>query len=316
MRVIFFGTPEFAVPSLQALLSSRYQVCTVVTQPDRPAGRGQRLRASAIKDLALAHGLPVLQPEKVSRPENLAVLERYNPQFLVVVAFGQILPRQLLDLPSIGPLNVHASLLPRYRGAAPVNWALVRGERWSGVTTMVMEETLDTGPILLQQRLEIPDTMTAGELSLELARMGAAILVPSLDGLREGSLVPVRQDDSQACYAPRIRKEMARISWDADAVAVHNLIRGLNPWPTAYSEFRGEQLRVLRSRPLPGEKSSTAAGTFLGLGEQGIRVQCGGRSVLELLEVQLPGKSRISGRAFASGARLDAGEILFGSNPG
>lgn len=317
MRVLFFGTPEFAIPSLKALLGSSYEVCAVFTQPDRPAGRGQRAQAPAIKTLALGAGIPVFQPEKIRSPENQPLLESYRPDFIAVVAYGQILPAWLLQLPRMGCVNVHGSLLPRYRGAAPVAWAILNGEAITGVTTMLMDEHLDTGPMLLKKEVEITATMTAGELAGRLAAVGSELLIQTLDGLKGATLKPTPQDDSLASFAPRITKEMALISWDREARYLHNQIRGLNPWPLAYSECQGQRLQIIRSSPpseprMPGE----LAGTFLGVTGPGMNLVCGEGSVLEILEVQPAGKKRMSAREYANGARLKRGERPFRTSRG
>lgn len=316
MRVLFFGTPEFALPSLKKLLSSPYEVVAVVTQPDRPAGRGQRLQAPPVKILAEEAGLPVLQPLKIRDPQYQPALQSFEPDFLVVVAFGQILPQWLLQLPRMGPVNVHASLLPLYRGAAPIQWAIMNGERESGVTTMLMEESLDTGPILLQQRVPLRDSVTAGELSAQLAEAGADLLLPTLEGLKEGAIQPVRQDDGRATYAPRITKEMSRIDFERDAVSICNQIRALNPWPLASTLYRGEMLHVYLARPGAGPaRPGTAGGTFLGCSREGLLVQCGAGTIMEILGMQLAGRSLVTGRAFANGARLKPGAPLFTARP-
>jgi methionyl-tRNA formyltransferase len=309
MRVVFLGTPEFAVPALQELLDHSYEVCGVFTQPDRPAGRGHKLQPAPVKALAQAQGIPVFQPEKIRNDENRALFQKLQPDFIVVVAYGQILPGWLLQSARLAPINLHASLLPRYRGAAPVAWAIIKGETTTGVTTMVMQEKLDAGPILLQREIPIPLTMTAGELSKELSELGAGLLIQTLELWRRDGVHPVEQDESLVTWAPRIVKEAARISWAKRAAELHDLIRGLNPWPVASSTFRGERLQIWRS--FPGEYDPQGApGTFLGLSDDGIRVQCGEGTVLNLMEVQLPGKARISGRQFTSGVHLRAGEVL------
>jgi methionyl-tRNA formyltransferase len=314
MRVVFMGTPEFAVPSLKTLLAGGCDVCAVVTQPDRPAGRGRRVQSSPVKLLAEAGGVPVYQPEKVRDPRHHEFFESCMSDFLVVVAFGQILPAWLLELPKVAAVNVHASLLPRYRGAAPINWAIMNGETTSGVTTMLMEERLDSGPILLQKVLPIPPEMTAGQLAERLAREGADLLMPTLEALRDGTLHGTIQDESRASYAPRITKEMAPVAWKQAAVQVHNLIRALNPWPLAHTEFRGQKLQLFSSRADTGAaRSDGKPGCYLGSTREGMRIQCGDGAVLELLEVQLAGKGRVSGRDFANGARLKPGDILFPS---
>lgn len=311
MRVIFLGTPDFAIPSLRVLIDSPYQVVAVFTQPDRPAGRGQRLHASPVKVLAAAAGIPVFAPERLRNEENRRIVESLAADFIVVVAYGQILPRWFLDAARIAPVNVHGSLLPRYRGAAPVIWSLLNGDPITGVTTMWMDEHLDTGDILLREELPVPDTMTAGELAEELARRGAGLVVPTLDGLRSGSIARTPQDHGQATMAPRIDKSMGRIDWPRAAREIHNLVRAFNPWPLAYTEFRGSKLQVLRSHPVPDmEAAGQPPGTFLGVCGDALRISCGGGTALDLLRVQLAGRSAVSGREFVSGAHLQPGTVL------
>jgi methionyl-tRNA formyltransferase len=311
MRVVFLGTPEFAVPSLEALLREAYEVCAVFTQPDRPAGRGQKPHAPAIKHRALDARIPVFQPEKIRNPENRPVIESLRPDFIVVVAYGQILPAWLLQLPRFGCINVHGSLLPRYRGAAPVAWAVLNGDATTGITTMLMDEHLDTGPMLLKREVEITATMTSGELASRLALVGAELLIPSLEGLQTGALKPTPQDDSRASLAPRITKEMAPILWSRDAWSIHNQIRGLNPWPLALVECHGQKLQILMSGPPDGSRMpEKKAGTFLGTSERGMKIACAEGSVLEILEVQPAGKRRMSAREYANGARLSPGEPM------
>lgn len=311
MRVAFLGTPTFAVPALQSLIDHGCEICAVVTQPDRPSGRGHKLKCSPVKALAKTQGIQVFQPEKIKDKENRNVFEKLQPDFVVVVAYGQILPGWLLECARFGAVNIHASLLPRYRGAAPIPWAILNGEVVTGVTTMIMEETLDSGPILLQKAIPIPLTATAGELAEVLSAIGADLLIQTLDGMSKNALNPVLQDEGKISWAPRITKEMARISWEKRALDVHNQIRAMNPWPIAYAIFRDERMKILRSLPEEGfSDPKKKPGEFLGLSGNGLRVQCGEGTVLELLELQMPGKSRVSGREFASGARLNPGESL------
>jgi len=311
MRVIFLGTPEFAIPSLKTLLGSAHEVCAVFTQPDRPAGRGQKSQAPPVKSVAAGAGLPVYQPEKIRSPENRPIIESFRPDVIVVAAFGQILPPWVLELPRLGCVNVHASLLPRYRGAAPVAWAILNGERVTGITTMLMDEHLDTGPMLLRKEIEISAEVTAGELSAQMAQLGADLVLPTLAGLAEGTIKPIAQDDTMATLAPRITKEMAPIDWNREAAAIHNRVRGLNPWPLAACECRGKRIQVLRSAaPGAATPQTMPAGTFMGVSERGMRVSCGEGTVLEILEVQPAGKRRMPGRDFANGARLRLGEKL------
>jgi methionyl-tRNA formyltransferase len=309
MRIVFLGTPEFAVPVLQQLIESSYEICAVFTQPDRPSGRGQKHRPSPVKTLASARGIPVYMPEKIRLEENRSIFRDLHPDFIVVVAYGQILPQWLLQSARILPLNIHASLLPRYRGAAPINWAIINGEAVTGVSIMVMEEKLDSGPVLTQQEVSVPLTMTAGELSNHLSGIGAGLLIRTLEALDQNTIKAVVQDESLVSWAPRITKEMASISWGKSALAIHNQIRGMNPWPGAYADFRGRRLHIWRSLPEPGI-ADAAPGTILGTMGEGVRVQCGAGTVLSLEEMQMPGKSRISGRQFANGARLHAGDRL------
>jgi methionyl-tRNA formyltransferase len=309
MRVVFLGTPEFAVPALRKLLESSYEVCGVFTQPDRPAGRGHKLQPTPVKTLAEMQGIPVFQPAKIRLEENRSIFQKLHPDFIVVVAYGQILPGWLLQSARIAPINIHASLLPRYRGAAPIAWAIIKGETATGVSTTVMQEKLDAGPVLLQREIPIPLTMTAGELSDELAEMGAGLLIRTLDLMQQNGVSAVQQDESLVTWAPRITKDISRISWEKRASELHDLIRGLNPWPVANAQFRGERLQIWRSYPGSYEPQG-APGTYLGLSEDGIRVQCGEGTVLNLMEVQLPGKTRITGKQFTSGAHLRVGDIL------
>jgi methionyl-tRNA formyltransferase len=312
MRVIFLGTPEFAVPSLQALIQSPHEVCAVFTQPDRPAGRGQKPQPPPVKSFAIGAGIAVFQPEKIRVLENRPVLESYQPDFIVVVAYGQILPAWLLELPRLGCVNVHGSLLPRYRGAAPIAWAIINGDTITGITTMLMDEHLDTGPMLLTQEVPIAGSMTSGQLTDKMAQVGAELLIPTLAGLQNGSVKPVAQDDALATLAPRITKDMARISWDRDARGIHNLIRGLNPWPLAFSECLGNRIQIIQSLPPDNAPAiSGQPGTYLGVTGKGLRVACGAGSVLEILELQPAGKKRVTGRDFANGARLTPGQLIF-----
>jgi len=314
MRVVFLGTPGFARSSLHALIESQYEVAAVFTQPDRPSGRGQHLQPPPVKLLALEHNISVYQPEKIRSEENRAVFEKLRPDFIAVAAFGQILPAWLLQAASIATVNVHASLLPHYRGAAPIIWALLNGDAVSGVTTMLMDEHLDTGPVLLKSEVPLTDTITAGELEPVLAERGARLLIETLARLQSGTLCPEPQDDTQATFAPRIKKEMAQIDWSKSAREIHNLIRAFNPWPLAFSDFNNQRVQILGSQPEPGATGRSAPGTFLGVTKDGLRVQCGNGTTLELLQLQPASKRAVSGREFAIGARLKANEFVFGKN--
>jgi methionyl-tRNA formyltransferase len=312
MRIIFLGTPAFAVPSLQSITDHGCEIGAVFTQPDRPSGRGQKLQASPVKAMAQSRGIPVFQPEKIRSEENRPLFEDIRPDYIIVVAYGQILPGWLLKSARFGAINIHASLLPRYRGAAPILWAILNGETSTGVTTMMMEERLDSGPILLQEEVPISLSKTAGELAEDLSIVGADLLLRTLDGLRSKSIEPRVQDECRVSWAPRIKKEMAQISWEKNARDIHNQIRAMNPWPVAYTEFQGKRLHIWRS--LPEDRSSSleaAPGTFLGLSQNGLRVQCGEGTVVELFEVQMPSRGRVNGREFAIGTHLQKGEPIF-----
>ena len=306
MRLIFLGTPSFAAPSLDAV-ARKHETISVVTQPDRPKGRGQELAASPVKQAAMRLGLPVYQPERIRRPEAQAHLAALAPEIMIVVGYGQIIPQSVIDIAPRGIVNVHASLLPKYRGAAPVQWAIVNGETRTGVTTMQINAGLDTGDILIERETEIGPEETALELSERLAMMGAELLIETLDGLARGAITPRKQDDAQASHAPILKKEDGAISWNQPAKAIHNRIRGLLPWPGAHTRFRGQLLHIWRARV---ESARAALPTGQVVAGPGFRIACGDGDVLELLEVQLEGRKRMSGEAFANGQRLGKNEIL------
>ena len=317
MQVVFMGTPEFAVPSLEALLnlSQQCKVVGVMTQPDRPAGRGQRLTAPPVKLLADRHDVPVFQADRLrGNLEALEFLRSREPDLNVVVAFGQILTSEFFDYPSLGTLNVHASLLPKYRGAAPVIHALINGETLSGVTIMKIDEGMDTGDILSQLTVPVTEDMTAGELAPVLANSGADLLIETISGYARGEIQPQPQEHAQCTYAPRIKKEESRINWKQPAATVHNLVRALNPWPTASTEFREEKLRIWRTKKrgqgMSHSSSRSQPGQILTVERGEISVQCGDSSSLLLIEIQLPNRRRVSAGDFINGVNLKAGEIL------
>jgi methionyl-tRNA formyltransferase len=306
MRLIFLGTPAFAVPSLAAV-ARKHEVISVVTQPDRPKGRGQELAAPPVKQAAMRLELPVYQPERIRRPEAQAHLAALAPEIMIVVGYGQIIPQSVIDMAPRGIVNVHASLLPKYRGAAPVQWAIVDGETRTGVATMQINAGLDTGDILLERETEIGPEETALELGERLSVMGAELLIETLDGLARGAITPRKQDDALASHAPILKKEDGAISWNQPAKAIHDRVRGLLPWPGAHTRFRGQLLHIWRARV---ESDSTALPTGQVVAGPGFRIACGDGNVLELLEVQLEGRKRMSGEAFANGQRLSEKDIL------
>jgi methionyl-tRNA formyltransferase len=305
-RVVFMGTPAFAVPTLEKLVSAGYEIPLVVTQPDRAKGRGGALAASPVKETALRLGLQVYQPERVRRPEAQARLAELQPDAMVVVGYGQIIPQSIIDIPPHGIINVHASLLPKYRGAAPIQWAIVNGETRTGVTTMRIDAGLDTGDMLLKSETEIGPEETAVELGARLAPMGAELLVETLKGLAAGTIVPQKQDPAQATLAPILKKEDGEIDWGRPAAEIHNRVRGLLPWPGAYTFFRGQILHVWKARAaetIAGEPGTLLPGRKL-------IAACGQSTAIELLEVQFEGRKRMSGEAFANGQHLSENEVL------
>jgi len=302
VRVLFFGTSEFALPALEALLA-RHPVVGVVTQPDRPAGRGRRQTAPAVKRLAETHGLPCLQPPSLRAPGWAERLAALDPEIGVVAAYGQILPPAVLAVPPRGCVNLHASLLPRYRGAAPIQWAIIRGERETGLTTFVMDEGMDTGPILLQERVAIGPEETAGELARRLAAQGAALLLETLERLAAERLTPVPQPSGPAVMAPRLAKEDGWIDWGRSAEEIVNLIRGANPWPGAATAVPSGRLLLWRARALPGEGEP---GSLLP-GPGGGLVIAAGQGVVRPVEVQPENRRAMSWEEFLRGARLAPG---------
>jgi methionyl-tRNA formyltransferase len=306
MRLVFLGTPAFAVPSLEKLVAAGHDALLVVTQPDRPLGRGLRMAISPVKHEAIRLRIPVAQPERVRRPEAVETLRSLAPDIMVVVGYGQIIPQSVIDIPRHGIVNLHASLLPKYRGAAPIQWAIANGETRTGVTTMRIDAGLDTGDILLARETEIGLEETAVELGARLAQSGADLLVETLDEIEAGSLVPRKQDSSQATLAPILKKEDGLIDWSRPAESVHNLIRGMQPWPGAYTLFRGQSLRIWRAC-FGSTAESAPPGRFVRL--KPLTVACG-EGALELLEVQLEGRRRMSAADFANGHRLTESDIL------
>jgi methionyl-tRNA formyltransferase len=306
LRVVFMGTPDFARPTLQRLIDRGEEILAVVTQPDRPKGRGQKFLPPPVKELAERHGLPVLQPLKVRAPEFIDLMREMKPDLIVVVAFGQILPKALLEIPKYGCINVHASLLPRYRGAAPINYCIINGESETGVTTMLMDVGLDTGDMLVKKVTPIDPEEDTQSLHDRLSVLGADSLDETLDLLCTGNLAPEKQDDSLSCYAPMLRKENGLIDWDRDPQVIKNLVRGMTPWPGAFTYLDEKFLKIYRLRIGDGTGSP---GTVLAVGKDGIEVACAGGSVI-LEEVQLEGKKRLPVREFLAGCRIDPGTIL------
>ncbi|MCR5758540.1 MAG: methionyl-tRNA formyltransferase [Selenomonas sp.] len=306
-RVVFMGTPEFAVPCLAAL-HEQCEVIAVITQPDKPRGRGQKLLPSPVKAWAEAHDLPVYQPVKIKTEDFTAQLAAMQPDLMVVVAFGQILSQQILDIPEYGCINVHASLLPRYRGAAPMQWCVINGEEKTGVTTMFMDAGLDTGDMLLKAELPIGEDTTLAEVHDGLMEMGAKVLMDTLAKLSDGTLERIPQP-AESNYAPMLTKTTGQIDWSKTAKDVHNLVRGLNSWPGAYTHLDGEKYKIWRTR-CTGEKASASAGTIVKADKKAGLFAAAGDEILEILELQAPGKKKmqakdyLNGHGFAVGAQF------------
>jgi methionyl-tRNA formyltransferase len=307
MRVVFLGTPDFAVPSLRALVESGHEVAAVFTQPDRPKGRGGELSESPVKAAARELAIPVHQPERIRRPEAIELLRELRPEMMIVVGYGQIIPQTIIDIPRHGIVNVHASLLPKYRGAAPIQWAIANGEMETGVTIIQIDAGLDTGDMLLKQTTGIGPDETAPELSARLALLGAGLLLTTMRQMEDGTVQREKQNDSEASHAPILKKEDGWIDWARPATEIYNRLRGFTPWPGAYTSFRGQQLSVMRAKPV--DHASRAPGALV-LEKRRVFAGCGEKSALELLEVQLAGKKRMSAEAFANGYQIRAGERL------
>lgn len=303
LRIVFMGTPEFSCPTLQRLFDRGEHVVAVVTQPDRPKGRGQKEEPPPVKALALRYDIPVFQPVKVRTPDSVERIREMAPDVIVVVAFGQILPQSLLDIPRLGCINVHSSLLPRYRGAAPLNWVIINGETETGVTTMMMDAGLDTGDMLLVKRTPIDPDEDARSLHDRMALLGADALAETLDLLVTGTLEPVKQNDADTCYAPLLTKELGEIDWHTSPLKIKNLVRGVTPWPGAYTRLNGLLLKIFKVRTSTGDGPP---GTVLNVGKDGIEVACDGGSII-IDELQLEGKKRLAAREFIAGFALTPG---------
>jgi methionyl-tRNA formyltransferase len=314
MKVVFCGTPQFAVPTLKHLLAQpEFEIAAVVTQPDRPSGRGMQVSFSPVKQAALAAAVPVHQPEKIRSPESQDILQSIAPDVIVIIAYGQIIPARLLPVPKFGWINLHASLLPKYRGAAPINWAIVHGETKSGLTTMRIDAGMDTGDMLLQTEMAIGPRETTPELAERLAEAGAPLMVDTLKGVAAGTLAPRPQDHAGATYAPLLKKEDGRIDWSRPANEIYHRMRGFTPWPGAYTTFRERTCHILgepvsNEQQEPSSRQSTMPPGTIRVSGAGLYVSCGGATELRVLSVKRDGGRKLDALEFAAGARLTEGE--------
>ena len=303
MKLIFMGTPDFAVTSLKEIVSANHEVLYVITNPDRPSGRGMKLKPSPIKEFAIKQGLEVLQPEKIKKKSFREFLEKSKPDICVVAAYGQILTSKLLAMPKYGCINIHASLLPAYRGASPINWAIVNGEKYSGITIMQMDRGMDTGDILVQDKVAIEPFDNAGDLHDKLAVLGSKLCVNALNMIEKGTVVSKKQTDSEASYAPILKKKDGKIDWHMQAEQINNRIRGLYPWPGSFTVLNGKDIKIHKVMNLK-ELANNTAGTIKRITQAGIDVNCG-KGVLRILVLQLPGKKKMNVRDYLSGYSID-----------
>lgn len=308
MRVIFMGTPDFSVGTLEALVDAGHEVVLAVTQPDKPKGRGGKMQYTPVKEAAIAHDIPVYQPKRIRDPQCIEELRKYEADIMVVIAFGQILPKEILEMTPYGCVNVHASLLPKYRGAAPIQWAVINGEKVSGVTTMQMDEGLDTGDMLLKTEVALDAGETGGSLHDKLAQAGAALCVETLRALEQNCVPREAQGESPTDYARMLDKHMGNINWSESAQVIERLIRGLNPWPSAYTDWNGKVMK-LWSADVLDETTEKAPGTIVRVEKDGFCVQTG-EGLLKVTELQIPGKKKMDAAAFLRGCHIEEGEIL------
>lgn len=308
MKVIFMGTPDFSVGTLEALVEAGHEVCLVVTQPDKPKGRGKEMQYTPVKEAALRHGIEVYQPRKIREPECVEKLKQYQADIMVVIAFGQILPKEILEMTPYGCVNVHASLLPKYRGAAPIQWSIIDGEEVTGVTTMQMDEGLDTGDMLLKTEVPITAEETGESLHDKLAEAGAKLCVETLVKLQEGSIQPEKQGESPTAYARMLDKKLGNIDWSKSAAEIERLVRGLNSWPSAYTHWNKKVMKIWKA-DVVDENSTKEPGSVVKVEKDGFYVQTGD-GCLKVLELQIPGKKRMDAGAFLRGYTLEAGEVF------
>ncbi|AJP12332.1 TPA: methionyl-tRNA formyltransferase [Clostridioides difficile] len=308
MKIVFMGTPDIAVPCLQKIIDENYEILGVVTQPDKPKGRGKKLGMSPVKELAIENNIPVYQPVKARDKEFIDKIKSLNPDVIVVVAFGQILPKEILEIPKLGCINVHVSLLPKYRGAAPINWVIINGEEKTGVTTMYMDEGLDTGDMILKTEVNLDENITAGELHDKMMNIGAETLKETLRLIEEGNAPREVQNHEEFSYAPIMNKSLGNIDFSKSAREIHNLVRGVNPWPSAYTTYNDVIMKVWKTKVLD-EKSTKDVGTIIDVSKDGIKVSTID-NVLLIEEIQMPNKKRMLVGEYIKGNTIETGLVL------
>lgn len=308
MKIVFMGTPDFAVGALEALIQAGHQVTAVVTQPDKPKGRGKEMQITPVKACALKYNIPVFQPVKIKTPEAVEQLRTYEADIFVVAAFGQILSEEILNMPKYGCVNIHASLLPKYRGAGPIQWVILDGEKETGVTIMQMDKGLDTGDMLLSCRVTIDEKETGDTLHDKLAQAGAELIVEALPKIEAGEVTPVKQNDAESCYAKMLQKSMGRIDWSKQSEEIERLVRGLNSWPSAYTSYHGKTLKIWAS-DVSHKQADGAPGEVIAVEKDAVYVKTGNGS-LKITEVQLEGKKRMPVKDFLLGYQIKTGEIF------
>ena len=308
MKIVFMGTPDIAVGCLQTIIDEKYEILGVVTQPDKPVGRGKKLGMPPVKELALKYNLKVYQPVKARDEEFVTLLKELNPDLIVVVAFGQILPKSILDIPKLGCINVHVSLLPKYRGAAPINWVIINGEKKTGVTTMYMDEGLDTGDMILTSEFDLDNEITAGQLHDKMAILGAKTLKETIELIEKGIAPRTPQNHDEFTYAPIMNKSLGNINWNNSACDIHNLVRGVNPWPSAYTTYNGITMKIWKTEVL-NEVSEKTPGTILNVDKDGIKISTKDNTIL-VKEIQMPGKKRVEVSEYIKGNSIDTNVLL------
>ncbi|MBR3103248.1 MAG: methionyl-tRNA formyltransferase [Lachnospiraceae bacterium] len=309
MKIVFMGTPDYAATALEAILQAGYEVTGVVCQPDKPKGRSGALAACPVKECALKYNLPVFQPERIKRPEAVAELKKFPADVFVVAAFGQILSEEILTMPKYGCINIHASLLPKYRGAAPIQWCIVDGEKETGVTIMQMDAGIDTGDILFTKKVEITEEETGGSLFDKLSQAGAELIVEALPKIEAGEVNPVKQEEALSNYARMLKKEDGQINWKRPAEEIGRQVRGMDPWPSAYTYYKGKQFKIWKAQAVDGGTEGLQPGTIAQIEKQGIWIACGS-GMLQVTEAQLEGKKRMSAADLMNGRSLEMNERL------